>query len=219
MASCELNAVDTITVSCKDDAGNLYNQTSVVDQRASHMSASTHRPFPSGGQHSHENPLSRIAELFNTNHFLVVRSVPSIIPALDPLYRSTKAVSRLWHPIRRLFLLEIQHRLRQALMLDLIPTEVRGLLMDEAGAPGETFTIAPAYGFGEIMRLFRGGVTGSQRSVEHRILEGERSVWPVVKALRVRCAIEFELERTYQRVRRRKPMDAADCASGVSFDT
>lgn len=48
----------------------------------------------------------------------------------------------------------------------------------------------------------------TRRSVEEWILRGERSVWPVVGALKVRCAVEVELDRCYQIVRRRKPMDA-----------
>ena len=33
-------------------------------------------------------------------------------------------------------------------------------------------------------------------------------MWPNVSLLRVRCAIEVELDRCYQLVRRRKPLDA-----------
>jgi TAG lipase/lysophosphatidylethanolamine acyltransferase len=44
-------------------------------------------------------------------------------------------------------------------------------------------------------------------SIDYWILRGERSVWPAVGALKVRCAIEVELDRGYQLVRRRKPFD------------
>jgi TAG lipase/lysophosphatidylethanolamine acyltransferase len=47
----------------------------------------------------------------------------------------------------------------------------------------------------------------TKESVDYWIRKGERSVWPAVGALKVRCAIEVELDRGYQVVRRRKPFD------------
>ena len=41
------------------------------------------------------------------------------------------------------------------------------------------------------------------------MLEGERGVWPAISALKVREAIEIELDRGYQLVRRRRPSDQA----------
>jgi TAG lipase/lysophosphatidylethanolamine acyltransferase len=40
-------------------------------------------------------------------------------------------------------------------------------------------------------------------------LKGERGVWPAISALKVREAIEIELDRGYQLVRRRRPSDTA----------
>lgn len=50
--------------------------------------------------------------------------------------------------------------------------------------------------------------TPTREGLEYWISQGERSVWPNVSLLRVRCAIEVELDRCYQLVRRRKPLDA-----------
>lgn len=47
----------------------------------------------------------------------------------------------------------------------------------------------------------------TKESVEQWILCGEQSVWPAIGALKVCCAIEVELNRGYQIVRRRKLMD------------
>lgn len=47
----------------------------------------------------------------------------------------------------------------------------------------------------------------TQESLQYWILRGERSVWPAVGALKIRCAVEVELDRGYQVVRRRKPLD------------
>lgn len=44
----------------------------------------------------------------------------------------------------------------------------------------------------------------TKEGVDYWVMRGERSVWPAVGALKVRCAIESELDRGYQFVRRRK---------------
>jgi TAG lipase/lysophosphatidylethanolamine acyltransferase len=49
--------------------------------------------------------------------------------------------------------------------------------------------------------------TPTRESLEHWILRGERSVWPAEVALKIRCAVEVELDRGYQVVRMRKPLD------------
>ena len=59
---------------------------------------------------------------------------------------------------------------------------------------------------GDFLKLLE---TPTKESIEYWILHGERSVWPAVSALKVRCAVEVELDRCYQLVRRRKPMDAS----------
>ncbi len=51
------------------------------------------------------------------------------------------------------------------------------------------------------MRLLE---TPTKESLDYWILRGEKSVWPAVGAIKVRCAIESELDRGYQFVRRRK---------------
>ena len=58
----------------------------------------------------------------------------------------------------------------------------------------------------------------TKESLDHWILRGERSVWPAVGALKVRCAVEVELDRGYQLVRRRKPLDGDYGVTGVKGD-
>ncbi|CRK38010.1 hypothetical protein BN1708_007616, partial [Verticillium longisporum] len=50
----------------------------------------------------------------------------------------------------------------------------------------------------------QGHITPTRETLDYWILRGERSVWPAVAALRVRCAVENELDRSYQKVRRFK---------------
>jgi TAG lipase / lysophosphatidylethanolamine acyltransferase len=102
-------------------------------------------------------------------------------------------------------MMEIQHRLTQLDALGLLPGSVRRFLLDE-NIPGASLLIVPELHPRDFIRLLENPNTNS---VEHWIRRGERSVWPAVGALKVRCAIEVELDRGYQLVRRRKPFDVA----------
>lgn len=108
-------------------------------------------------------------------------------------------------PLLRLTTLEVRHRLSQLDSLGLLPTAVRRLLIDES-IPGASLTVMPDLRARDFLKLLE---TPTKGSLDYWILHGERSVWPAVGAMKVRCAIEVELDRCYQLVRRSKPLDAA----------
>ena len=157
-----------------------------------------------------DSPLSRIAELFNVNHFVVSQARPYIAPFLrndlqhpdDPRQARRQGIIV---PLLRLSALEVHHRLSQLDSLGMLPTSIRRLLIDET-IPGPSLTLAPDLTSSDFLKLLE---TPTKESLDYWILHGERSVWPAVSALKVRCAIEVELDRCYQLVRRRKPMDAS----------
>lgn len=96
--------------------------------------------------------------------------------------------------------MEIHHRLQQLDSLQLLPLSIRRFLVDEH-IPAASVTLVPELSASDFVRLLE---TPTQTSLDHWILRGEKSVWPAVGALKVRCAIESELDRGYQFVRRRK---------------
>ncbi len=100
----------------------------------------------------------------------------------------------------RLITMEIHHRLHQFDSLGLLPLSIRRFLVDEH-IPAASVTLVPELSASDFIRLLE---TPTQSSLDYWILRGERSVWPAVGALKVRCAIESELDRGYQFVRRRK---------------
>ena len=155
-----------------------------------------------------ESPLSRVAELFNVNHFIVSQARPYIAPFLhSDLQRPDPRHSSRWNftlPLLRLVMLEIHHRLKQFDYLGLLPTSLRRLLVDE-DVPGTSLTLVPDIAAGDIMKLLE---NPNKESLDYWILKGERSVWPAVDALKVRCSVEAELDKGYQTVRRRKPTES-----------
>lgn len=156
-----------------------------------------------------ESPLGRIAELFNVNHFIVSQARPYLIPflrsELNLLDRRQTGWNNLSRSLMRLVLVELRHRLRQLDYLGLLPGSVSRLLIDET-IPGPNLTLVPDLSFSDLGRLFQ---QPTREQVAEWTLKGERGVWPAVSALKVREAIEIELDRGYQIVRRRRPSDQA----------
>jgi TAG lipase/lysophosphatidylethanolamine acyltransferase len=117
----------------------------------------------------------------------------------SPLYTRGGRTS-LTGALLRLIAMEIHHRLQQLDSLQILPLSIRRFLVDEQ-VPAASVTLVPELSAGDFVRLLE---TPTQGSLEYWTLRGEKSVWPAVGALKVRCAIESELDRGYQFVRRRK---------------
>lgn len=190
---------------CKDETGEIVPWSNSEDI--------TSRSWRQPSYDDRESPLFRTAELFNVNHFIVSQARPYLVPFLQSdLQRPDQKQTSRWNltlPLARLILLEIRHRLKQLDFLGLLPTSVRGLLIDE-NIPGPSLTLLPDLTPRDLTKLFE---SPSKENLEYWILRGERSVWPAISALKVRCAIEVELDKGYQLVRRR-PYDGASVSTG-----
>jgi len=153
-----------------------------------------------------DSPLRRIAELFNVNHFIVSQARPYLIPFLQSdmhgpsLLESRSRTTQLSAFLVRMVGLEIRHRLGQLDALRLLPGGIRRFLVDEQ-IPAASMTLVPEVTAADFIRLLE---TPTRETVNYWILRGERSVWPAVAALRIRCAVENELDRSYQVVRKLK---------------
>ncbi|KAI9893516.1 MAG: hypothetical protein M1814_006312 [Vezdaea aestivalis] len=189
-----------VTLQCKDpDTGTISPWA--------RSSAVTFRAWTTASYTDRDSPLTRVAELFNVNHFIVSQARPYIAPFLrselapPPHPRSsTRSVSSAAAALARLITLELHHRLGQLDALGMLPVGVRRFVMDEA-IPGAGLTLVPEVGSWDFLKLLE---TPTEQMVEYWIAKGERSVWPAVGALKVRCAVEVALDRGYQRVRRRR---------------
>ncbi|KAI4162045.1 MAG: hypothetical protein LQ342_004357 [Letrouitia transgressa] len=193
-----------IMLKCKDETGAIVPWANAQE--------TTFRSWRQTSYSDRESPLSRVAELFNVNHFVVSQARPYIAPFLqtelqqpDPHQTGRRD---LIVSMMRLITLEIRHRLSQLDSLGLLPSTARRLLIDE-NIPGASLTLVPDLSSGDFFKLIE---MPTKESLDYWILRGERGVWPAVGALKVRCAIEVELDRGYQLVRRRKPFDTGSPA-------
>ncbi|RFU77910.1 patatin-like serine hydrolase [Trichoderma arundinaceum] len=199
------------TILCKDAHGNIvpWAPANTTDFRHWTHAAYTDR----------DSPLRRIAELFNVNHFIVSQARPYLIPFLQSdmhgpsLVETRSKTTQLSAFLVRMVGLEIRHRLRQLDSLRLLPASIRRFLVDEQ-VPAASMTLVPEVTAGDFVRLLE---TPTRDTLNYWILRGERSVWPAVAALRIRVAIENELDRSYQVVRKLKAGDLRRKGSMAGF--
>ncbi|ORY66259.1 patatin-like phospholipase [Pseudomassariella vexata] len=184
------------TVLCKDVDGNIVPWAPAdAFQHWTHMHASD--------KDSKSSPLSRISQLFNVNHFIVSQARPYLIPFLESdmhgpsLFSARHKRAQITGHIIRMVGLELRHRLRQLDTLRLLPASIRRFLVDEE-VPGPSMILVPKVTPGDFVRLLE---TPTRETLDYWILRGERSVWPAVCALRMRCTVEYNIEKSYQRHR------------------
>jgi TAG lipase / lysophosphatidylethanolamine acyltransferase len=152
----------------------------------------------------HEAPLKRIGELFNVNHFIVSQTRPYLAPFVRAEQNYPGHATYL-NTFIRLFSGEVFHFLKQLNSIGWLPTPLCRLLMDEtipSNSRWAKISLTPDLTARDILALFD---TPTEHLLDEWILRGERSVWAAVPELRVRCGIEFELERAYENVKRRSP--------------
>jgi TAG lipase / lysophosphatidylethanolamine acyltransferase len=159
------------------------------------------------GAQLREAPLKRIGELFNVNHFIVSQTRPYIAPFVraEQNYPTNSQYTTLPNSLVRLLSSEVFHLLTQLNSLGWLPTSLCRLLMDEtipSNSRWAKISLTPDLTVRDLLALFD---TPTEHLLDEWIRRGERSVWPAVPELRVRCGIEFELERAYESVRRRSP--------------
>ena len=197
-ASASLYGHRKTTLLCKDANGHIVPWAPANTTDFHHW---THASY-----NDRDSPLRRIAELFNVNHFIVSQARPYLIPFLQSdmhgpsLLKSRGNTTQLSAFLVRMVGLEIRHRLRQLDTLRLLPASIRRFLVDEQ-VPAAHMTLVPEVTATDFVRLLE---TPTRETVNYWILRGERSVWPAVAALRIRCAVENELDRSYQVVRKLK---------------
>lgn len=194
-AACASNATSTmydrVELMCKDENG------AIVPWAAQEI---VWQPWTRVSYTDREAPTTRIAELFNVNHFIVSQARPYLAPFLtSDLHRHRRRGVTL--KLLRLLGLELRHRLSQLDLLGLLPFSVRRFLVDET-IPGASITVVPHLKVMDFEQLLE---NPTSETLDYWILKGERSIWPAVELIRVRCEIELALDRLYQRIRNKPP--------------
>ncbi|KAI0970206.1 acyl transferase/acyl hydrolase/lysophospholipase [Xylaria arbuscula] len=184
------------TVLCKDVNGNIVPWAP----------DNSFRPWTHASDKDRKSPLARISQLFNVNHFIVSQARPYLIPFLESdmhgpsLYTARHKRAQITGHLFRIVGMEVRHRMRQLDTLGLLPAGIRRFLVDE-DVPGASMVLVPTVTASDFVRLLE---TPTRETLDYWILRGERSVWPAVCALKIRCMVEYDIESAYQRARRLK---------------
>ncbi|KAF4594391.1 Lipase 4 [Ophiocordyceps camponoti-floridani] len=176
------------------------------------------------GSVDNDLPMTRLAEMFNVNHFIVSQVNPHVVPFLsredhmapdDDVSASSSSSDgpqqqqqhqHHHHPLDWASTLltlakdEALHRLQVLADLGVLPTlmtKCRGILSQNYSGD---ITILPAITMHDLPRV----MTNPTSDFLMRLMAlGERATWPKLSRIRDRCAIELALDRAVHRLRTR----------------
>ena len=156
------------------------------------------------GQNQHpQPPLQRLAELFNVNNFVISQTRPYVFPFIWA-QRATVDTPALGKLVR-FVINEGLHCLARLIRIGLLPSVIRRALMDEAvPSSADTFAklhITPQVRIRDVFSMFE---LPTLDSLQKWSRIGEESTWPFLCQLNVRCSVEFEMDRAFDSVNRRK---------------
>lgn len=157
-------------------------------------------------------PITRLKQLFNVDHFIISQARPYVAPFVEPslpyVRQRRTGFDRWWHnTLNKLkpgsITESIKHGMLIADIIGVLPDGLRRILSDET-VKGDSLTLVPELSMTDWRRLLK---NPTKEEIDFWIMRGERSVWPSLCALKVRCMIETALDQAYERVRKRRPSD------------
>jgi TAG lipase / steryl ester hydrolase / phospholipase A2 / LPA acyltransferase len=156
-------------------------------------------------------PMTRLAEMFNVNHFIVSQVNPHVVPFLvkeedriateAELSTPTQAAGSSWfHTMAGLAKGEALHRMHVLTELGIFPTyftKVRSVLSQRYSGD---ITILPEISYAHFPRVLQNPTTDFMLEA---MLSGERASWPKLSRIQNHCAIELALDDAVQQLRAR----------------
>ncbi|KAL2755659.1 hypothetical protein ACRALDRAFT_1082194 [Sodiomyces alcalophilus JCM 7366] len=185
------------------------------------------------GSVDNDLPMTRLAEMFNVNHFIVSQVNPHVVPFLAKDDQLNPATSHLrksttkplvkeetdWvYTISSLARDEALHRLQFLAELGIFPnlaTKLRSVLSQKYSGD---INILPQIDAHQLPRLLKNPSIDFMKRV---CLAGERATWPKLSRIRDRCAIELGLDRAVHQLRARvvfsdSQVDLRRLAAGIT---
>ncbi|KAI7874953.1 hypothetical protein K492DRAFT_153262 [Lichtheimia hyalospora FSU 10163] len=140
-----------------------------------------------------EEPLKRLSELFNVNHFIVSQAMTYAIPFASNGHNLQQ--ESMWNRIGYLIASELKHRLYQLDQFHMLPNIFRPVVDEKISG---NVTIAPDLSISDFNILFS---NPTHASLAYWILNGERATWPLLSFIRTRCMIELALDKAVLRLK------------------
>ncbi len=163
------------------------------------------------GSVDNDIPMTRLAEMFNVNHFIVSQVNPHVVPFLvkeeDSIsaeaQRSTSTVAGgpTWlHSMTNFAKGEALHRMHVMAELGVFPNTLTKAISVLSQKYSGDITIFPEISYTDFPRMLR---NPTQESMLQAMLCGERATWPKMSRIRNHCAIELALDDAVQKLRAR----------------
>lgn len=158
------------------------------------------------GSVDNDLPMTRLAEMFNVNHFIVSQVNPHVVPFLvkdeEEITREVEADSGPgWvYALTNLAKDEVLHRMQVLTELGIFPnlvTKARSVLSQKYSGD---ITILPQIEYKDFPRLLK---NPTPDFMVQACLCGERATWPKLSRIRNHCAVELELDAAVQKLRAR----------------
>lgn len=160
------------------------------------------------GSVDNDLPMTRLAEMFNVNHFIVSQVNPHVVPflikddeAITKDVNSAEPAGPGWvYTMTNLAKGEALHRMQVLAELGVFPnlvTKLRSVLSQKYSGD---ITILPEVNFKEFPRMLK---NPTSEFIMQACLHGERATWPKLSRIRNHCAVELELDAAVQKLRTR----------------
>ncbi|KAK7701963.1 Lipase 5 [Botryosphaeria dothidea] len=163
------------------------------------------------GSVDNDLPITRLAEMFNVNHFIVSQVNPHVVPFLEKeegaptpeaqSHASAFAAGPGWlHSMASLAKGEAQHRLHVMAELGFFPnycTKARSILSQRYSGD---ITIFPAISYSQFPKILSNPTPDFMKQA---MICGERATWPKMSRIQNHCAIELALDDAVRHLRAR----------------
>lgn len=163
------------------------------------------------GSVDNDLPMTRLAELFNVNHFIVSQVNPHVVPFLakeedsitQEAHHSTATVAAgpTWlHSITHLAKGEALHRMHTMAELGIFPNTLSKAVSVLSQKYSGDITIFPEISYADFPRMLSNPTPEFMQQAQ---LSGERATWPKLSRIKNHCAIELALDDAVQKLRAR----------------
>ena len=163
------------------------------------------------GSVDNDLPMTRLAEMFNVNHFIVSQVNPHVVPFLvkeeDSIAQeaqkstSVAASGPSWlHSFSNLAKGEALHRMLVMAEMGILPNTLTKAVSVLSQKYSGDITILPEISYANFPRILTNPTT---EFMIQSMLGGERATWPKMTRIRNHCAIELALDDAVQKLRAR----------------
>lgn len=159
-----------------------------------------------------EEPITRLSELFNVNHFIVSQAYPYTLPFLSRDIQMNQ--NSFTTKIQNFLYSEFRHRLFQLEQFKLLPKMLRGIIDQKFAGH---VTLFPKVRLKDFYCLFS---YPTKEILHYWVLVGERTTWPVLEFIKNRCRMEVKLDQINTSLKSQHPDETPHLDSVItSFST